>query len=230
MNEKKIKVLFQSTKTKVALGTLGGIILGVALSSPTKEQTEAVAKLSTLTTQVESLESKNKELQVKLDEAKPWFDMKSSEQKEIEAKEKAAKEKALKEEEQKRKEEEARKESKIGERILYKNNKGTFALTINSVKKTSDRNQFADPIDNVAEISYTVENIDMDELDFFLDHNSELYNSEGYKMSTYPLSKGSGTYDIGKGKKAKGVEYYGYNGDDYLEMHFGDNIYKWNLK
>ena len=108
--------------------------------------------------------------------------------------------------------------------------KGDFALTIDKVTTTSERNQFADEkFDYVIEVDYTVENISMDELDFFLDNQAEFYDAEGYKCSSYPNSRGAGTYNIAKGKKASGKEFYGVNGDKYLEMDLGGTIYKWQL-
>ena len=135
-------------------------------------------------------------------------------------------------EEQARKEEEAKQQNKIGERIVFTyGSKCEFALTIDSVKLTSERNQFADPVKNVVEISYTVENISMEELDFFMDNQAEFYDAEGFKCSSYPNSTGEGTYDIAKGKKATGKEFIGITNSDatYLEMNIGGTEYKWSL-
>lgn len=180
------------------------------------------------------LETSNKkidELEQKVADAEPYFKMKEEDQKKLA--EEAAKveaEREKKEAEEKRKQESLA-NSKIGERIIYTmGSKGDFALTIDKVSTTSERNQFADEkFDYVIEVDYTVENISMDELDFFLNNQAEFYDAEGYKCSSYPNSKGAGTYDIAKGKKASGKEFYGVNGEKYLEMDLGGTIYKWQL-
>ena len=228
MNKEKI---FKILKSKIFIGIICFILGGIIMSDST-----SVAKLEesveTLTQQAIEKDSTIKELQVKVDEAKPWFEMKEEERKAEE--ERLAKEKAEKEaqEEQARKEEEAKQQNKIGEKIIFKyGSKGEFALTIDSVQLTSERNQFADPVKNVVEINYTVENISMEELDFFLDNQAEFYDAEGFKCSSYPNSVGAGTYDIAKGKKASGKEFIGITNSDkaYLEMNIGGTEYKWSL-
>lgn len=181
--------------------------------------------------QLETSNKKISELEEKIANAEPWFKMEEEEQK------KMAEETAKIEEERKKKEEEENRKkealanSKIGERIIYNmGSKGQFALTIDGVDTTSQRNKFADEkFDHVFEISYTVENISMDELDFFLDNEAEFYDADGYQCSSYPNTGGKATYDIGKGKKATGKEFYGVNGEKYLEMDLGGTIYKWQL-
>lgn len=228
MNKEKI---FKILKSKIFIGIICFILGGIIMSDST-----SVAKLEesveTLTQQAIEKDSTIKELQVKVEEAKPWFEMKEEERKAEE--ERLAKEKAEKEaqEEQARKEEEAKQQNKIGEKIIFKyGSKGEFALTIDSVQLTSERNQFADPVKNVVEINYTVENISMEELDFFLDNQAEFYDAEGFKCSSYPNSVGAGTYDIAKGKKASGKEFIGITKSDksYLEMNIGGTEYKWSL-
>lgn len=181
-------------------------------------------ELETAKKEITSLESKVKE-------AEPWFSMKEEEQKKLEEEQaKLEEERKRKEEEEKRKQE-ALANSKIGEKIIYTmGSKGEFALTIDSVTTTAERNRFADEkFDHVFEIKYTVENISMDELDFFIDNQAEFYDADGYKCSEYPNSTGAGTYDIAMGKKASGKAFYGVNGSKYLEMDLGGTIYKWQL-
>lgn len=235
MNKDKILSILRS---KIFIGgiclTLGvGIIaLGCNISKLKTKINELKSAVNTLNATVEKKENEVKELQVKVDEAAPWFAMKEEERKVEE--EKIAKELEAKkaEEERAKKEEEAKKEHKIGERRVFTyGSKGEFAFTINSVNLTSERNQFADPVKNVVEINYTVENISMDELDFFLDNQAEFYDANGTKCTTYPNSTGAGTYDIGKGRNATGKEFIGIKSSDeaYLEMELGGTIYKWSL-
>lgn len=213
---------------------IGGVcfIIGGAIMSDSASITQLEDSVATLTQEATEKDSQIKELQDKVDEAKPWFEMQEEERKAEE--ERIAKEKAEREaqEEQARKEEEAKQQNKIGERIVFTyGSKGEFALTIDSVKLTSERNQFADPVKNVVEISYTVENISMEELDFFIHNQAEFYDAEGFKCSSYPNSTGAGTYDIAKGKKAAGKEFIGITNSDatYLEMNIGGTEYKWSL-
>ena len=232
MNKEKIVKLL---KSKIVIG-VACLIIGGAIGGAIMSDSEAIAQLEnsveSLNQQVSEKDSEVKTLQDKVNEAKPWFEMKEEERKAEE--ERLAKEKAEKEAqaEQARKDEEAKLQNKIGETITYKyGSKGEFTLTIDSVQLTSERNQFAEPVKNVVEISYTVENISMDELDFFLANQAEFYDADGYKCTTYPNSIGAGTYDISKGKKASGKEYIGITNNDkpYLEMKIGNNDYKWSL-
>lgn len=225
--EKILKIM----KSRIVIGIVCFVIGGVVMSD-----SASIAKLedsvATLTQKETEKDSKIEELQAKVDEAKPWFEMQEGERKAEE--EKLAKEKAEKEaqEEQARKEEEAKQQNKIGETIAFKyGSKGEFTLTIDSVQLTNERNQFADPVKNVVEIAYTVENVSMEELDFFIDNQAEFYDAEGFKCSTYPNSSGAGTYDIAKGKKASGKEFVGIANSDkpYLEMTIGNTEYKWSL-
>lgn len=244
MNKDKIKKIVTS---KIGIAIISGSIcfgLGFAVNSSRAETEDKLNglqeemkvdknKILELESKNNTLQKKNTTLQAKVDEAKPWFEMKEDERKAEE--ERLANEKTEKEaqEEQARKEEKAKQQHKIGERIVYAyGSKGEFALTIDSVNLTSERNQFSDPVKNVVEISYTVENVSMEELDFFMNNQAEFYDSEGYKCSSYALSSGAGTYDIGKEKKASGKEYIGIENSDlpYLEMNLGGTIYIWSLQ
>ncbi|GAA0083728.1 hypothetical protein UT300007_01670 [Clostridium sp. CTA-7] len=227
MKEKFIKVL----KNRVVIGIICFIFGGIIFSNSSKIS-ELQQSVDTLSSEISDKNNSINDLQAKVDEAEPWFNMKADEKK-VE-KERLAKEEAAKKAEAEKlaKEEEAKKANKIGERIVFKyGSKGEFALTINSVQLTSERNQFADQVKNVVEINYTVENISMGELDFFLDNQAEFYDSNGTKCRTYPNSKGAGTYDIGKGRNATGKEFIAITNSDstYLEMELGGTIYKWSL-
>lgn len=229
MNKQKI---LKFIKSRIFIG-IACFVIGGAIMSDSTSIAQLEDSVATLTQQATEKDSQIKELQDKIDEAKPWFEMQEEERKAEE--ERIAKEKAEREaeEEAARKEEEARQQNKIGERIVFTyGSKGEFALTIDSVKLTSERNQFADPVKNVVEISYTVENISMEELDFFIDNQAEFYDAEGFKCSSYPNSTGPGTYDIAKGKKATGKEFIGITNSDeaYLEMNIGGTEYKWSLQ
>lgn len=221
--------------------SLGGII-ATDVETP-KLLEEVTAKAENLEKANTTLKDENNKLEAKVKEAQPWFDMKEedrkAEEKRIaEEKAKADAEQKAKEEAEKAekdriaKEEEAKAANKIGERIVFSyGSEGEFALTINSVSLTSERNQFSDPVTNVVEINYTVENISMEELDFFMTNQAKFYDANGTKCSDYPNSSGPGTYDIGKGRNATGKEFIGISSTDvpYLEMELGGTTYKWSL-
>lgn len=220
-------------KSKLFIGIvcflLGIIIMSGSSGGNIGELENAISELNK---QVTEKDNEIKKLQEKVDQAQPWFDMNEEERKAEEEKNAIAKAEKEAQEEAARKEEEAKKENRIGERVLYKvGSKGECALTIDSVQLTSERNQFADPVKNVVEISYTIENISMEDLDFFISNEAEFYDSEGFKCNSYPNSSGDGTYNIAKGKKASGKEFVGIEHSDnaYLEMHLGGNVYKWSL-
>jgi regulator of protease activity HflC (stomatin/prohibitin superfamily) len=96
---------FLKKRWKYVLTALIALLIGAA-SGPSQEQLvnannkiESLKKqLSTKTETVASLEGKTKDLQTKIDEAAPWFEMKEEERKQKEAEAKAAEEKRLAEE------------------------------------------------------------------------------------------------------------------------------------
>lgn len=138
-------------------------------------------------------------------------------------------------EEEAKRAEEAKKDSHIGETMTFTTSDysgviGDWALTINNVYRTDDRNQFEDPINQVVVVEYTVENISIPSNDFYLclEYDGEFYNSDGFKCSAYP--GGDSVYDLAEGMKANGTAYIGINNDTpYLEMHFGGVTYKWTF-
>src|SRR3954469_7917883 len=101
---KKVLV-FLKKRWKYLLTALIALVIGAA-SGPSQEQLDNAndkidslkVQLSSETKAVTSLETKNKELQAKVDEAAPWFEMKDQERKEKEAEAKAVEEKRLAEE------------------------------------------------------------------------------------------------------------------------------------
>lgn len=101
-----MKVLgFLRNRWKYVLTALIALIIG-ASGGPSEEQLDSAnakidelkKELSTKTETVASLETKNKDLQAKVDEAAPFFKLKDEERKQKEAEAKAAEEKRLAEE------------------------------------------------------------------------------------------------------------------------------------
>ncbi|MBM7834887.1 hypothetical protein [Clostridium sardiniense] len=127
---KKGELFLKSTKGKFIMGLIIslviGIIIGNIVSSPSQDAVNEVQVLKSnintaelekkeLEKEIRNLQKTNKELQGKVDEAKPWFDKKEEERK-IEE-EKLAKEKADRERKEK---EAAEKEKKAEEERLAK--------------------------------------------------------------------------------------------------------------
>jgi predicted RNase H-like nuclease (RuvC/YqgF family) len=112
-----MKVLaFLKKRWRYVLTAVIALIIGSTFG-PSQEQLDKAngkvesldKKLSTQTETVATLESKNKDLQAKVDEAAPWFKMKDDERKQKEAEAKAAEEKRLAEEKAKQEAETAAK-------------------------------------------------------------------------------------------------------------------------
>lgn len=98
-------LIFLKKRWKYVLTALIALVIGSA-SGPSQEQLDNAndkidslkVQLSNETKMVKSLETKNNDLQEKVDEAAPWFEMKDQERKQREAEAKAAEEKRLAEE------------------------------------------------------------------------------------------------------------------------------------
>ena len=199
------------------------------------------------------LETENEMLNNQIESAKDYLELDPTEKELVDAKIKEVneatetqkeEEKAKREEEERlrkeaeeeaKRQEEAKKDSHIGETISFTSSDysgmiGDWSLTINNVYKTDERNMFRDPINQVVVIEYTVENISIPSDDFYLslEHDGEFYNSDGYKVSSYP--GGDSVYNLSEGMKANGKAYIGIDNDTpYLEMHFGGVTYKWTF-
>lgn len=235
---------------------IGCVALGVGCGEKTVSKVEydkVVESNEQLTENNKELIKDKQELQNELDKAKDYLELDPSEKELVDAKIKEvneatetqiAEEKAKREEEERlrkeaeeeaKRQEEAKKDSHIGETITfttsdYSGTVGEWTLTINNVYKTDERNRYQDPINQVVIIEYTVENISIPSDDFYLslEHEGEFYNSDGYKVGSYP--GGDSVYNLAEGMKANGKAYVGINNDTpYLEMHFGGMTYKWNF-
>ena len=117
MNKEKLKGILKNKLVLVGLGAfiMGGVILGesapvgieVATHDTVVKQVEVLkGEKTNLETKTKELETKNKDLQAKVDQAKPFFDMKDEERVEMEKEAKVKEEARLKAEEGKKKAEE----------------------------------------------------------------------------------------------------------------------------
>ena len=184
---------------------------------------------------IKGLNKENDKLREEIESAKNYLDLDENEKEIIDTKidevNKATEDQLT----QEKQEQEEKANSHIGETIKFTQsgciNPGDFNLTIDNVYLTDERNMFADPVKYVVVIEYTVESININDLDFFLDNNANFYDSNGYKCKTYPNVSNKSTYDIDKGMKAKGQFSIGITESDtpYLEMKYGGIEYKWNL-
>ena len=183
-----------------------------------------------LNNDINKFKSKIQELEDKVEEAKPWFEMKEEERKAEEqriAEEKAEQERIAEEE---RLKEEAKKETHIGERIEFKQGSNLLAITIDSVYLSDYRNKFSDtPLVYLAAVEYTVENIGTSSVGVNLEYDANFYDIDGYKCEGYP--GGDGVYNLDAGKKAKGLAHIAVNNETkYLQMEMGGVTYKWTLE
>ena len=184
---------------------------------------------------IKGLNKENDKLREEIESAKNYLDLDENEKEIIDAKidevNKATEDQLA----QEKQAQEEKSNSHIGETIKFTQSgcidPGDFNLTIDNVYLTDERNMFADPVKYVVVIEYTVESVNINDLDFFLDNNANFYDSNGYKCKTYPNVSNKSTYDIDKGMKAKGQFSIGITESDtpYLEMKYGGIEYKWNL-
>lgn len=190
-----------------------------ATAGPSQEQVdranakvdELKKQLSTKTETVASLETKNKDLQVKVDKAAPWFKM-QDERKQKEAEAKAAEEKRLAEEKAKQEEEAAAKakaeaDAKAAEEAKVEQSEQQ--ITEDKVKEIIKDYSYV--VNNVSfkngEIKATIELAPMEQFsaeDLAVNHYSqlsdELLNHEGWQVLTvtYP---DAGTISMNRNEK-----------------------------
>ena len=194
------------------------------------ENKELKVDITNLNNDINKFKSKVKDLEAKVEEAKPWFEMKEEERKAEE--QRIAEEKAEQEriEEEERLKEEAKKETHIGERIEFKQGSNLLAITIDNVYLSNYRNRYSDiPLVYLVAIEYTVENIGVSSIGVNLEYDANFYDIDGYKCEDY--LGGDGVYNLDVGKKAKGLAHIAVNNETkYLQMEMGGVTYKWILE
>lgn len=117
-----IKKFLKSTKGKVTIGVIAGFLSGIIISGNSVEDTKSIQTVAELTEKVNKLEKNNvelentkKELDEKIKEATPWFEMEEAKREEEIKKKEAEEKKKLEIEEKKRAEEEAQEKAKAEE-------------------------------------------------------------------------------------------------------------------
>ena len=125
-------------------------------------------------------------------------------------------------------------EAKIGDELVFTNGYGEFIFKVNNVYLTEDRNRFADPVNYVVIIEYTVTNTNIATEDFYfnLGYDAKFYDANGFECGTYPTTVVDtfGVYDISPNRNSSSATAIGITCDKpYLEMELGGILYKFNL-
>ena len=125
-------------------------------------------------------------------------------------------------------------EAKIGDELVFTNGYGEFIFKVNNVYLTEDRNQFADPVNYVVIIEYTVTNTNIATEDFYFDlgYDAKFYDANGFECDTYPATVVDtfGIHDISPNRSSSSAAAIGITCDKpYLEMEIANILYKFNL-
>ncbi|WP_419955063.1 hypothetical protein ACN6MT_05685 [Neobacillus niacini] len=206
----KVVIAFLKTRWKYVLTALIALSIGAATGPSQDQVDQANAKvdelkkqLSTKKETVASLETKNKDLQAKVDEAAPWFKMQEDlKQIEAEAEAKAAEEKRLAEEKAKQEEAAAKAEAEA---------KAAEEQQITADKVQEIISDYSYVVNNVSfnngEINATIELAPMEQfsandlaVNEYSSLSDELLNYEGWQVLTvtYP---GAGTISMNRNEK-----------------------------
>ena len=126
-------------------------------------------------------------------------------------------------------------EAKIGDEIVFTDINGDFIFKVDNVYLTDDRNQFADPVNYVVIIEYSVTNINIPAESFYFDlgfMNGKFYDANGSECKTYPTTVVDtfGAHDISPNRSSSSAVAIGITCDKpYLEMEIANILYKFNL-
>ncbi|MFB3170000.1 toxin regulator [Neobacillus sp. 179-C4.2 HS] len=214
----KVVLEFLKMRWKYVLTALIALSIGAAFG-PSQEQVDSAnakvdeikKQLSTKTETIASLETKNKDLQAKVDEAAPWFKM-QDELKQKEAEAKAAEEKRLAEEKAKQEEEAAAKaKAEADAKAAEEAKMAQSGQQITADKVMEIINDYSYVVNNVSfkngEINATIELAPMEQfsakdlaVNEYSNLSDELLNHEGWQVLTvtYP---GAGTISMNRNEK-----------------------------
>ena len=125
-------------------------------------------------------------------------------------------------------------EAKIGDELVFSNGYGEFLFKVNIVYLTEDRNRFADPVNYVVIIEYTVTNTNIATEDFYfnLGYDAKFYDANGSECDTYPATVVDtfSVHDISPNRSSSSAVAIGITCDKpYLEMEIANILYKFNL-
>ena len=126
-------------------------------------------------------------------------------------------------------------EAKIGDEIVFTDRNGDFIFKVDNVYLTDNRNRFADPVNYVVIIEYSVTNINIPAESFYFDlgfMNGKFYDANGSECKTYPTTVVDtfGVHDISPNRSSSSAVAIGITCDKpYLEMEIANILYKFNL-
>ena len=126
-------------------------------------------------------------------------------------------------------------EAKIGDEVVFTDRNGDFIFKVDNVYLTDNRNRFADPVNYVVIIEYSVTNINIPAESFYFDlgfMNGKFYDANGSECKTYPTTVVDtfGVHDISPNRSSSSAVAIGITCDKpYLEMEIANILYKFNL-
>ena len=126
-------------------------------------------------------------------------------------------------------------EAKIGDEVVFTNRYGEFIFKVDNVYLTEERNRFADPVNYVVIIEYSVTNRDIPTEDFFFGlgfMDGKFYDVNGCECDTYPTTVVDtfSVHDISPNRSSSSAVAIGITCDKpYLEMEIANILYKFNL-
>ena len=128
------------------------------------------------------------------------------------------------------------KEAEIGEEIVFSNRYGCFTFKVDNVYLTEDRNHFANPVNHVVIIEYSVTNKDIPAKEFSFDLEDNMYikfyDVNGFECKTYFITAvdTSGAHHISPNRSSSSAVAIGITRDKpYLEMEIASVLYKFSL-
>lgn len=119
---------------------------------------------------------------------------------------------------------------KLGEIIEISTDEGEYTVTINSVRKTDERNAFErKKPEAVYEIEYTYSNISMDDPVYITEYSFTLIDEHGNTGYSYPLFSDVYPSETVKGARSKAIMYLAAHKDSSrLILTFKDNMFNTN--
>lgn len=118
----------------------------------------------------------------------------------------------------------------MGEIIEVSTEQGAYTVTIDSVKKTEERNEFERrKPEAVYEIEYTYSNISLDEPLLITEYSFTLIDEHGNTGYSYPLFSDVYPSETVKGARSKGIMYLAAHKDSSsIILTFKDNMFTTN--
>lgn len=118
----------------------------------------------------------------------------------------------------------------LGETVEITTEEGVYTLTVDSVKKTAERNSYeTKQPEAVYEIAYSYSNVSMEETVYISEYSFTLIDAHGNTGYIYPNSSDVYPSETVKGAKSKGEMFFGTHKDsDSIILAFKDNMFNTN--